>query len=175
MKLNIETFRTYINYYDSGDEVDSLLDGYIQTAKSIVENYLGYPLGIHHYDMSVLPTHQEKIFTNVSPILNVCNVSSGDDYIYDYEISHDKTFLYRKGGWDFNSSIHIEYHAGTEEIPDIVVMTIYRIGALLYSEQEGNIGVTGTSSETGGSRTFVNYTNFDKYLRELRPFKGHYF
>jgi hypothetical protein len=49
-------------------------------------------------------------------------------------------------------------------LPNIIKLTGLRIAALLQTEGDSNIGVTGKSFGDSGSRTFVNYTNFDKYL-----------
>jgi hypothetical protein len=51
-----------------------------------------------------------------------------------------------------------------EPLPNIIKLTGLRIAALLQTEGDNNIGVTGKSFGDSGSRTFVNYTNFDKYL-----------
>jgi hypothetical protein len=56
-------------------------------------------------------------------------------------------------------------------IPRIIRLTVLRIAALLQSESDENIGVTGKSFGENGSRTFVNYTNFDKYLLPISKYK----
>jgi len=52
-------------------------------------------------------------------------------------------------------------------LPDSIKITILRIAALLENESGGNIGITGNSFENGGTRTFVNYTNFGKFLHPI--------
>ena len=37
MQELIDKFRAYINYYESSPEIDSLVEGYLKTAKQIVE------------------------------------------------------------------------------------------------------------------------------------------
>jgi hypothetical protein len=56
-------------------------------------------------------------------------------------------------------------------IPPIFKQTALRIAALLLTEADQNIGVTGKSFGDSGSRTFINYTNFDKYLSPLSKYK----
>jgi hypothetical protein len=63
----------------------------------------------------------------------------------------------------------------TSNIPDIIKLTVLRIAALLQSESDSNIGVTSKSFADSGTRTFVNYTNFDKYLIQLVPDNNKYF
>jgi hypothetical protein len=56
-------------------------------------------------------------------------------------------------------------------VPRIIRLTVLRIAALLQSETDENIGVTSKTFGDSGSRTFVNYTNFDKYLLPISKYK----
>jgi hypothetical protein len=60
---------------------------------------------------------------------------------------------------------------GSEEMPAIFKQTALRIAALLATEANDNIGVTSKQFGDSGSRTFINYTNFDKYLLPLSKYK----
>jgi hypothetical protein len=55
--------------------------------------------------------------------------------------------------------------------PKLIIQTVYRIAALLQSEGDSNIGVTSKSFGDSGSRTFINFTNFDKYLFPIAKYK----
>jgi hypothetical protein len=69
------------------------------------------------------------------------------------------------GGGAFNSE-----EDGTD-MPKIIKLTIMRIAAILQSESDGNIGVTSKSFGESGDRTFVSFTNFDRYLAPLSAYK----
>ena len=56
-------------------------------------------------------------------------------------------------------------------IPQVIIMTVLRIAAILMSESDSNIGVTSKSFGDSGGRTFINYTNFDKYLLPLSSYR----
>ena len=56
-------------------------------------------------------------------------------------------------------------------IPEIIKSTILRIAAILQSESDSNIGVTSKSFGDSGNRTFINYTNFDKYLQPISSYR----
>jgi hypothetical protein len=56
-------------------------------------------------------------------------------------------------------------------IPVLFKQTALRIAALLLTEADNNIGITSKSFGDSGSRTFVSYTNFDKYLFPLSRYK----
>lgn len=55
---------------------------------------------------------------------------------------------------------------GADEMPEVVKLSILRIATLMLSETGGNIGLTGKSF-SDNSRTFVNYSNYRKYLQPL--------
>ena len=40
----INKFRAFVNYYETSEEIDSLVENYLNTATQIVESFLGYPL-----------------------------------------------------------------------------------------------------------------------------------
>jgi hypothetical protein len=56
-------------------------------------------------------------------------------------------------------------------MPYIIKLTVLRIAALLQAESDSNIGITSKSFGESGSRTFINYTNFDKYLLPIANYK----
>jgi len=61
--------------------------------------------------------------------------------------------------------------SNANELPPLIKITVLRIGALLESESGGNIGITGNQFQEGGSRTFVNYTNFMKFLSPISHYR----
>jgi hypothetical protein len=68
------------------------------------------------------------------------------------------------GGSSFNDE---PAAPGAAAAPALLKQTALRIAALLFSESDNNIGVTSKSFGDSGSRNFLNYTNFDKYLAPL--------
>lgn len=59
---------------------------------------------------------------------------------------------------------------GSDSIPAVVVLSVMRIATLMLSETNGNIGLTGRSF-ADNSRTFINYSNYRKYLQPLDPIR----
>ena len=57
-----------------------------------------------------------------------------------------------------------------ESVPDLVRLTVLRIGTLMLMEAGENIGVTGKSF-ADNSRSFISYTNYSKYLNPLQTFR----
>ena len=56
------------------------------------------------------------------------------------------------------------------DVPDLVKLTVLRIGTLMLMEAGENIGVTGKSF-ADNSRSFISYTNYAKYLNPLQTFR----
>ncbi|MDR0411249.1 MAG: hypothetical protein LBH75_04660 [Treponema sp.] len=75
---------------------------------------------------------------------------------------------YYSGGDADAQSLEININA---PMPLIFRQTALRIAALLQTESQNNIGVSGVSFGESGSRSFINYTNFDKYLSPLSRYR----
>ena len=88
------------------------------------------------------------IHTDNDEVINAC-LSMAEDVIRNYLDNND------------NSAVSFE----------ALNITTLRIAALLYSETDQNIGVTSKTFGDSGTRTFVNYTKFDKYLEPLAHWK----
>jgi hypothetical protein len=56
-------------------------------------------------------------------------------------------------------------------MPNVIKLTVLRIAALLQTESDNSIGVTSVSFGESGGRSFLNYTNFDKYLTPISKYK----
>jgi len=63
------------------------------------------------------------------------------------------------------------FSESAEALPETIKGTILRIAALLQTESDGNIGVTGKSFADSGSRTFINFTDFNKFLAPISRWK----
>jgi hypothetical protein len=208
------------------------LEIFIETAYSIICNYLGYDLEIRFTSEYVDGFGDNLIQLKHKPINIVYSVSdyetgeilyqaqhssSQDDYIIDNDFARFKniTFPKRKlvveyvygyglldfaanvvyGGnpdtndWeatifggnenDFEEGLYdVIYGGGPNDIgvieniiPSIFKQTLLRLAALLLSEADNNIGITSKSFADSGTRTFINYTNFDKYLQVLSRYR----
>ena len=58
-----------------------------------------------------------------------------------------------------------------KRLPEIIRLTAMRIAALLQSEEGSNIGVNSKSFGDGGTRVFVSFVNFDKYLLPISKYR----
>jgi hypothetical protein len=56
-------------------------------------------------------------------------------------------------------------------MPDIIKMTVLRIATILQAEADSNIAVSSKSFGDSGTRVFINYTDYSKYLVQLSNYK----
>ena len=107
------------------------------------------------------------------PIVSVESVNvDGSILPISYFYFFDDTIFFKDTSKIFpkGSNITVDFFAGFEEIPAIMKMTVLRIAALLQLESDSNIGVS-SRSFADSSRTFLNTTNYDKYLVQCSRYK----
>lgn len=170
--VSINRFNAYTNDYEEGR--DELKETYLDSAEQVVRNYIGYDPRPKEYNEFVSGTGDYKLYLNAKNITNIgmvivngvpidpCELDIHDDYIFHR--CRKKVFA---NGVD---NIKVIYNAGYREMPELIILSIMRIAALMMAEQGGNIGITGKSFDDN-SRTYINYQNYDKYLRPLDPFR----
>jgi hypothetical protein len=95
----------------------------------------------------------------------------------------DSEFLYCNKIFPFGKrNIKVEYDAGygitidddvanSEYLPEIIKMTVLRIASILQAESDSNIAVSSKSFGDSGTRTFINYTDYSKYLLPISIYK----
>lgn len=166
------TVKELKDYSGNHNDIDDLMDIYIGSSIEIIEQYIGYSLQESDYiTFGNISTDgnfllESKPVTSIMDIKVDGNAISSSEYLVKDEIVHiyDSKF--------FNKPISIEYKAGFfEQIPNLIKLTILRVGTLLLTESDGNIGITSKSFQDSGSRTFTNFTNYEKYLEPIKKFK----
>lgn len=164
-------YNTYTGNYETSPEVDSLKRTYLDTALSVVEEYLGYSLFQQEYIEEHIGVTGRECYLYCVPVCEVYSLKvNGEivdsrEYILDGDhiriVDLDKHHIFHAC-----DSIEVDYSAGYMKLPALIKMTIFRIASLLLSEAGGNIAVT-SKSFSDNSRSFVNYTNWDKFLQPL--------
>ena len=155
----------------------ALVQGYIDAAADIINGYIGYNAHFNTYTEQVNGTGRTRILVNHANIKKINRISingkklelepgaigitSGVLYTTDY------VFPY---GF---KNIEIEYEAGftDEEVPAIFKQINIEIANLIQTMSGNNIGVTSKSFINEGSRTFIQNTNYDRYLQNLSTYK----
>ena len=145
--------------FESGNNIAEL---FIGAAQNIVENYLGYEVESKDYNNKHFALHNSNVIqTCVKNITAVKEITVDGTPVEDYYIDDDKIILKQPV---ISDNIIVTFTAGfSEDLPQIIKLTVLRIAALLQTESNSNIGISGKSF-VDGSRTFINFTNYDKYL-----------
>lgn len=159
-----------LNEFVGDTSVSTVKMDIVAAASEIVQDFLGYN-----------PTSSERIYrfigmdndTIVLPIPGASAITSIylDDELRaatDYELDTNLNMVRCLSGFYFirDKEVKIIYTAGFATIPSHITHAAERIAGLMWSEAQGNIGLT-SKSFADMSRNFVSYTNYDKYLKPL--------
>ena len=173
MIASIAMFDTYSGNYEDAPEAVQLKGAFLCTAEDIVSSYLGFvPKQQEYADIVCSGTGSRRLYLpcrNITVVqaltvgtaaVDTSLVAACDDHIRfvdhatKFPVGEDNIRLSYTAGWD------------AQEMPSVIVVSILRIATLMLSETGGNIGLTGKSF-ADNSRTFVNYSNYRKYLQPL--------
>lgn len=162
------------NYEDSDDAIN-FKRSCILYAIEIVENYLGYSLNEQNYEEDHISTGTRKIYLYAQPVKNVFSVLVNGKEMdpLDYEVfgSYIKTSNQLQK-FPKDAEIIVEYTAGYgNRIPDIIKQVILQIATLNLSSAGENIAVTSVSMPDN-SRSFINYSNYSKWLSSLQKLRS---
>jgi hypothetical protein len=170
--VTVDDFKQYSGVFDDNAE----LQVYIDSAEQIVENYLGYSVLEKTYNDVLSGKGTSLLQLKARPITDITSILIDDGPVDLSNILYDKDefITYKNNIFPCgNYNVEAEYTAGyaLADIPELIKMTVMRIASLLQTESNQNIGVTSKSFADSGTRTFVNYTNFDKYLIQASKYK----
>ncbi len=170
MICTVTEFNTYTQNYEDSTEVVAQKESVLNSAQEQVADYLGYdPESKSHTDY-ISGIGNNRLYLKAQPITAVSSVVI-DGVTLDssaYDIMRDYLRL-KDGVWAKGvENVLVTYTAGysSSNMPDTIKMVVLQIASLMQAEEGGNIGITGKSFSES-SRTFINYTNFDKWLKKL--------
>lgn len=151
--------------FESGNNIAEL---FIGAAQNIVENYLGFEVESKEYTKHFALHSSNVIKCGVKNITNVSEITVDGTLVDSYYIDDDKIILKNPV---ISDNIIVKFTAGfSTDLPQIIKLTVLRIAALLQTESNNNIGIS-AKSFMDGSRTFTNFTNYDKYLIACSKYK----
>ena len=163
---------TQLNEYTGNEETSTLKEVYIASAEEVIKDYLGYDPLIQEYTHIYSGVGDYRLYLKAQPIVYLASITI-DDEEYDVEDFTLDGFSIYKTDYEnvFTSgldNIVLEYTAGYDDVdlPGIIQLTTLRIASLMLQESGGNIGISGkTFADT--SRSFINYSDYKKYLKPL--------
>lgn len=170
----MEDLITAQEFFDyNGGETDVL--GPVQLAISmactVIENYLKYDPHQKTRVDSFDGDNTDWLLLKAIPVSQIASVKiNGKEVSSDNFEIYESRLVYKDNVFPNGyKNIVITYVAGytDDTLPPIFKSTCCRIAGVLYSETHGNIGVTSKSFANEGTKTFVNTTNFDRFLMPL--------
>lgn len=172
MIVSVDQFNTYSGNYEDTAEVIAMKENMLGSAQEVVENHLGYKVESETRTDYVQGIGNNHLYLFAQPITEVDSVSFNGATLLSTAYNICGNYLRLKNGvWPNDTEIEVTYTAGwtSETVPDTIKLTILNIATLMLQEADGNIGITGKSMAED-SRTYINYTSFDRWLKKLDPF-----
>lgn len=175
MIVPVSAFNTFSGNYEEAPAAVALKESFLSSAEEIVKDYL-------HYDPS--ETTYTGVYLNGSgmavqylpamPVSEVTSLTVNGCSVDLSKVLLEKDRIRRTDGIfpSGTDNVVISYKAGwsEENLPKMIAESILRIATLMLQEMGGNIGLSGKSF-SDMSRTFVSYTNYEKYLQPLAGLK----
>lgn len=157
------------------DKENDQQDLFCNASINIVSNYLRYNPELQNYDIFINGSGTKEVHVPAKPIFILSDVIiNGESVpIENFSFENDCIFslkddvVFSKG----TRNIHLKFSAGYDTVPEIIKLTALRIAGILQTENNNNIGITSKSFSDSGTRTFVNTTNFDKYLVQISDYR----
>lgn len=173
MTTSIDMFDTYSGNFEDSDGAKALKQTFLASAGDIVQGYLGFdPVLQVHTDVCVSGTGTRRLYLPHRNVTEITELTIGTTAIDCLPIlACDDHIRFADGFTVFPSgkdNIRLTYTAGWADdlMPSVITLSVLRIATLMLSETGGNIGLTGKSF-ADNSRTFVNYSNYRRYLQPL--------
>lgn len=152
--------------FEDGNNIAEL---FIGSAQNVLENYLGYEVESKEYTKHFALHTANVIKTGIKNITDVEEITVNGVAVEDFYIDDDKIILSQPV---ISDNIIVKFTAGFgDDLPSILKLTVMRIAAILQTESNNNIGVTSKSFVNEGTRTFTNFTNFDRYLTSCASYR----
>lgn len=171
--VQLALWKKYANKMDSDAEGEALYQQYIDAAETIVADHLSFSPLSASYTHTFQGSGRSTIQLRAKPVTALASVTidgvsrNAADFSLDDERLTDTT----GSVFSRHSTIVVAYTAGWATVPALIQMAVMEIASLLSLQAGENIGVSSTSFDGGNTRSFINYTNFDKYLRPLSRYK----
>ena len=172
MIVAVDTFNAYSGNYEDSADAAALKVAFLESAEEIISSYLSYhPEERLYQDVILTGTDSPHLLLPSRNIKELISLSlDGKETDCSEMILLDDRIRFRDHKRKFSKGcpVSISYQGGwkADEMPAVIRLSIMRIATLMLSETNGNIGLTGKSF-ADNSRTFINYSNYKKYLEPL--------
>ena len=171
MIVSVNDLNQFTNNYEDSPSAVKMKTDMLNAAQNVVVQYLGYnPEEITRteylsgFGINVLEASAQPIKSIASLLVDGEPIDVETLKVDGSTIIWNRTFPH---GF---KNILVTYTAGYDPVPAEIHSTVLRIAALMLQESAGNIGLQSRSfGDT--SRSFVNYTNYNNYLKVCEPYR----
>lgn len=169
MIISIEEFANYNNLqFDTNEE--PIIQNIINYGESVVTSFLRYDLVQKDYAIFIDGYCTYFLSLPFKPISNLTKIEiDGIEIDLTKLIIRENKIIHREKLPIFKDglqNIYVECKGGFATIPPEIKGVTLEIASLIWSNKGQNIGVTSKADEFG-NKTFINYSNFDKYLNRI--------
>lgn len=176
MIVDVQSFNAYSGNWEDNAEATALKELFLSSAQGIVSQYLRYDPVLAERSALLSGDGTRRLPLPFRPVRSITSISvDGRALEPALFIPDDDRLVPAAPGEVFPcgvDNIALSCTAGWDDdaMPREIVVAILRIATLMLSETDGNIGLTGKSF-ADNSRTFVNYSNYRKYLEPLAGYR----
>lgn len=168
MIITIEDLQKFTNVYP--EDTNSQQGLFVESACNIIANYLHYEPEEKAYTFFIDGTGEKEIQVLAQPITEIKRIEV--DGVIQEGCFFDRNCIFSSIPFPKGKrNIKVILTAGYKEIPAIIKLTALRIAGILQTESNNNIGINSKSFQDSGTRTFINTTNFDKYLLQIADYR----
>ncbi len=171
MIVSVEAFNAYSGNNEDSKESVMCKETFLKASEEIVKDYLGFDPEEKEHTEEIEGNLRRGIWLGARNVSEIKSVLLNEHELPEdeYRLKGDRLFATKTSQGPFtHGTFTITYTAGwsRDNMPEVIVLSILRLATLMLTEGNGNIGLTGKSF-TDNSRTFVNYSNYRKYLQPL--------
>lgn len=167
--ITLDYFNEYTGDQNADDDAVALKTDLIDTAQSIIEQWLGYPLASTDYIFDERAIYK-KYIKLAAPSISVTVVKIDGVETSEYTINSRREYIFFDEIVQ-DREVYVEYSGGLAVIPAAMKIVCCKIASLLLMETNKQIGVTGVSMSDGMSHQYVSYTNYTKHLKPLSKWR----
>lgn len=172
MIVSIQQFDDYSGNYEDSENAIATKEMCLRSAENVVKDYLRYDPEEKTYTEHISGRPVKALQLPVRNARNITSITIDDEVqtVSNFIIKDDclRFADYKTYFWEGDENIVISFTGGwsDKDMPDLIRETVLRIATLMLMEAGENIGVS-SKSMPDTSRTFVSYTNYNKYLLPL--------
>ena len=170
--VTVATFKKYAKKADDDTVGEALYQSFVDAAESVVEDFLSYSPALTARTDTFYGDGKKYLALKAKPVtLGTVTVDGVTRLVADFAVEDEVITDITGDVFPEGSVVVVGYIAGYTTVPGIIQVVILEIASLLSMEAGDQIGVNSTTYDGGNTRTFVNYTNFSKYLAKIEKYR----